>query len=99
MAKTGKKFAAGLGAVNRDAYYEPLAAIELAQKVAYAKFDETIDIAVKLGVDPRHADQMVRGSVVLPNGTGKTVRVLVFAKGDKAKEAQAAGAEIGRAHV
>lgn len=94
MARTGKKFAAGFKEVDRNAYYEPFAAIELAKKVAFAKFDETLDIAVKLGVDPRHADQMVRGSVVLPNGTGRTVRVLAFAKGDKAKEALAAGADI-----
>jgi large subunit ribosomal protein L1 len=94
MSRVGKKFVAGSKEVDSNAYYAPLAAIELAKKVAFAKFDETVDVAVKLGVDPRHADQMVRGSVVLPNGTGKTVRVLAFAKGEKANEAKAAGADI-----
>ncbi|HDG68230.1 MAG TPA: 50S ribosomal protein L1, partial [candidate division Zixibacteria bacterium] len=69
-------------------------ALELVKKMAYAKFDETVDMAIRLNVDPRHADQMVRGTVVLPHGTGKTVRVLVFAKGDKAKEAEEAGADF-----
>lgn len=94
MARTGKKYKASLAKVDRDALYEPLAALELVQEVAFAKFDESVEVSVKLGVDPRHADQMVRGSVVLPNGTGKTVRIIVFAKGDKAKEAEAAGADV-----
>ncbi|MDR0454107.1 MAG: 50S ribosomal protein L1 [Deferribacteraceae bacterium] len=94
MARTGKKYAAGFSEVDRNKFYAPLEALELAKKVAFAKFDETVDVAVKLGVDPRHADQMVRGSVVLPNGTGKTVRVLAFAKGEKAKEAETAGADV-----
>ncbi|MDR2869080.1 MAG: 50S ribosomal protein L1 [Deferribacteraceae bacterium] len=93
MAK-GKKYAAAVKAVDRDQLYDVVEAIDLAKKVAYAKFDETLELSVKLGVDPRHADQMVRGSVVLPHGTGKTVRVLAFAKGDKAKDAQAAGADF-----
>lgn len=91
---TGKKYAASFSEVDRQKLYGSLEAIELAKKVAFAKFDESLEIAVKLGVDPRHADQMVRGSVVMPNGTGKTVRVLVFAKGEKAKEATQAGADI-----
>ena len=94
MARTGKKYAASLSEVDRNKHYAPPEAIELVKKVAFAQFDESVDVAVKLGVDPRHADQMVRGSVVLPNGTGKTVRVLAFAKGEKAKEAETAGADI-----
>ncbi|HZO15916.1 MAG TPA: 50S ribosomal protein L1, partial [Polyangiaceae bacterium] len=69
-------------------------ACDLVKKTASAKFDETVDVAVRLGVNPRHADQMVRGAVVLPHGTGQTVRIAVFAKGDKAKEAQEAGADV-----
>ncbi|MDP4147658.1 MAG: 50S ribosomal protein L1, partial [Bacillota bacterium] len=79
--------------IDRNVLYTPAEALELAVKTSKAKFDETIEVAVRLGVDPRHADQQVRGAVVLPHGTGKSVRVLVFAKGDKAKEAEAAGAE------
>jgi large subunit ribosomal protein L1 len=94
MAKNGKKYAAGFAKVDREKLYTPLEAIKLAQEIAYAKFDESVEIAVRLGVDPRHADQMVRGSVVLPNGTGKTVRVLAFVKGEKAKQAQDAGADF-----
>lgn len=94
MARTGKKYKASLAKVDRDAFYEPLAALELVKEVAFAKFDESVEVSVKLGVDPRHADQMVRGSVVLPNGTGKTVKIIVFAKGDKAREAEAAGADV-----
>ena len=75
------------------ALYDPEEAVDLALQTAKANFDETIELSIKLGVDPRHADQQVRGAVVLPHGTGKTVRVLVFAKGDKAKEAEAAGAD------
>ena len=80
--------------MDRDALLEPTEAIGIVKKVATAKFDETVEVAVKLGVDPRHADQQVRGAVVLPHGTGKTAKVLVFAKGDKAKEAEAAGADF-----
>lgn len=94
MAQKGKKYAESFSAVDRDQLYDATEAIDLAKKVAYAKFDETVEIAIKLGVDPRHADQMVRGSVVLPHGTGKTVRLLAFAKGEKAKEALDAGADI-----
>ena len=95
MSRKGKKFAAAFGLIDRTKLYDLEEAIALSQKAAFAKFDESVDAAVKLGVDPRHSDQMVRGAVVLPNGTGKTVRIAVFAKGDKAKEAEAAGADIG----
>lgn len=93
MAKHGKKYAEAVKLIDRDATYEPLEAIELVKKAASAKFDESVEAAVRLGVDPRKQDQNVRGVVVLPHGTGKTKRVLVFAKGDKAKEAEAAGAD------
>ena len=91
--KHGKKYTDSLKLIDRLTQYDPDQAIALVKQTAKAKFDETIEISVRLGVDPRHADQQVRGAVVLPNGTGKTVRVLVFAKGDKAKEAEAAGAD------
>lgn len=94
MAKRGKKYLEVAKLVNPDASYEPAEAIELVKKAAPAKFDETVEVAVRLGVDPKKQDQAVRGVVVLPNGTGKTKRVLVFAKGDKAKEAEAAGADF-----
>lgn len=94
MSRKGKKFAAGASLVDRLKLYDVNEAVALSQKAAFAKFDESVDAAVKLGVDPRHSDQMVRGAVVLPNGTGKTIRVVVFAKGDKVQEAQAAGADI-----
>lgn len=93
MAKHGKKYAEAVKLIDRDATYETLEAIELVKKAASAKFDETVEAAVRLGVDPRKQDQNVRGVVVLPHGTGKTKRVLVFAKGDKLKEAEAAGAD------
>ncbi|MGE4498065.1 MAG: 50S ribosomal protein L1 [Deferribacterales bacterium] len=93
MAK-GKQYQAASAKVDSEKLYDLEEAIALAKEVAFAKFDETVDIAVKLGVNPKHADQMVRGSVSLPNGTGKTVRVLAFAKGDKAKDAKDAGADI-----
>lgn len=80
--------------IDKSALYSPAEALELTLKTAKANFDETIELHVRLGVDPRHADQQVRGAVVLPNGTGKTVKVLVFAKGDKATEAQQAGADF-----
>lgn len=94
MPSRGKKYQEGLKQYQRDNLYDPSDALELVKKVAPAKFDETVEVAVKLGVDPRHADQQVRGTVVLPHGTGKTRSVLVFAKGDKAKEAEAAGADF-----
>jgi large subunit ribosomal protein L1 len=93
LAKHGKKYAESVKLIDRDATYESLEAIELVKKAATAKFDETVEAAVRLGVDPRKQDQAVRGVVVLPHGTGKTQRVLVFAKGDKLKEAEAAGAD------
>ena len=94
MAKHGKKYLEVAKQIDSEAFYEPLEAIELVKKTARAKFDETVEVAVRLGVDPRKQDQAVRGVVVLPHGTGKTKRVLVFAKGDKAKEAEAAGADF-----
>ncbi len=92
--KKGKKYVDSVKAYDRANLYEPKEALELACSFAKAKFDETVELHVKLGVDSRHADQQVRGAVVLPHGTGKKVRVLVFAKGDKAKEAEAAGADF-----
>lgn len=93
MAKKGKKYQESFKLVDRSKLYDLDESIELVQKTATAKFDETIDLSVRLGVDPKHADQQVRGAVVLPHGTGRKVSVLVFAKGDKAKEAEEAGAE------
>ena len=92
--KRGKRYLDALKLIDKTVSYEPKDAIELVQKIASAKFDETVEIHIKLGVDSRHADQQVRGVVVLPHGTGKVRRVLVFAKGDKATEAQAAGADF-----
>ena len=95
MAKVGKKYTAAAKLVDRNKKYSMNDAFELLPKLKISsKFDETVDIAVRLGVDPKHADQMVRGAVVLPHGTGKSVRVAVFAKGDKVKEAQEAGADF-----
>ena len=95
MAKDGKKYNAALKLVDREKRYSLQDGFELVPKLKVsAKFDETVEMAVRLGVDPKHADQMVRGAVNLPHGTGKTVRVIVFAKGDKAKEAQDAGANV-----
>ncbi|OOB79628.1 MAG: 50S ribosomal protein L1 [Epulopiscium sp. Nuni2H_MBin001] len=91
--KRGKKYQEAAKLVDRNALYETPDALKLIEKTAIAKFDETVEAHIKLGVDSRHADQQVRGAVVLPHGTGKTVRVLVFAKGVKADEAQAAGAD------
>jgi large subunit ribosomal protein L1 len=93
MASAGKKFRTAAAKVDRDRSYPVGEAVALVKAAAFAKFDETVDAAVRLGVDPRHADQVVRGTVVLPHGTGKSVRVLVIAQGDKAKEAEAAGAD------
>ena len=90
----GKKYIESAKLIDKNALYNPIEALELTLKTAKANFDETIELHVRLGVDPRHADQQVRGAVVLPNGTGKTVRVLVFAKGDKATEAKEAGADF-----
>lgn len=94
MAKAGKRLKKGYENVNRDAFYPLNDAVKMIKNAPKAKFDETIEIAINLDVDPRHADQMVRGVVSLPNGTGKTVRVAVFAKGDKAEEAKKAGADV-----
>ena len=91
--KRGKRYQDSVKLFDKAALYDPEQAVDTCLKTANAKFDETIELSVKLGVDPRHADQQVRGAVVLPNGTGKTIRVLVFAKGEKAKEAQEAGAD------
>ncbi len=93
MGKLAKKQQEARGKINRENLYEPKEALELVKEVAPAKFDETVELAIRLGVNPKHADQQVRGAVVLPHGTGKKVKVLVFAKGDKAKEAEEAGAD------
>lgn len=90
----GKKYQESAKLIDRAKLYDTREAMDLVQQTAKAKFDESVEVHVKLGVDPRHADQQVRGVVVLPHGTGKTLRVLVFAKGDKAKEAEAAGADF-----
>ena len=92
--KRGKKYQDSAKLIDRAVQYDAMEAIGLVKKAAVAKFDETIEAHIRLGVDGRHADQQVRGAVVLPHGTGKTVRVLVFAKGDKANEALAAGADF-----
>jgi large subunit ribosomal protein L1 len=94
MATAGKRFRAAVTKVDRTREYAISDAVVLVKAAAFAKFNETVDVAVRLGVDPRHADQVVRGTVVLPHGTGKSVRVLVIAQGDKAKEAEAAGADF-----
>ena len=91
--KHGKKYVEGAKLIEAGKFYDVNEAVEIAVKTGTAKFDETVEIHVRLGVDSRHADQQVRGAVVLPNGTGKTVRALVFAKGDKADAAKAAGAD------
>ena len=91
--KHGKKYVEAAKLVDRAVFYEPNDAIALAKKTAVAKFDETIEAHIRTGCDGRHAEQLIRGAVVLPNGTGKTVKVLVFAKGDKLSEAEAAGAD------
>ena len=89
----GKKYLEAIKQIDREKAYDPAEAIELVKQVSTAKFDETVEVAVRLGVDPKKADQQIRGAVVLPHGTGKTQRVLVFAKGEKAKEAEVAGAD------
>ena len=93
MAKHGKKYLEVSKLIEIDKSYDPEEALELLKKTGSAKFDETVEVAFRLGVDPKHADQQLRGAVTLPNGTGKTKRVLVFAKGEKIKEAEAAGAD------
>ena len=92
MTKLSKNYRAAIEKIGEEAY-APLAAMNLVKEVSTAKFDETVELHVKLGVDSRHADQQVRGAIVLPHGTGKTQRVLVFAKGDKAEAAKAAPKE------
>ena len=94
MAKVGKRLKAGLAAVDREKAYDVADAVKILKDHAKAKFDESVDVSMNLGVDPKHADQMVRGVVALPHGSGKTMRVAVFAKGDKAKDATEAGAEF-----
>jgi large subunit ribosomal protein L1 len=93
MPAVGKKFQAAAARVEKGRSYSLAEAVALVKQAAFAKFDETVDVAVRLGVDPRHADQVVRGTVVLPHGTGKKVKVLVIAQGDRAREAEAAGAD------
>ena len=96
----GKKYKASAELIDRSKAYDPAEAVKLVCETSKAKFDETVELHVRLGVDSRHADQQVRGAVVLPNGTGKTVRTLVFAKGDRAKEAAEAGADyVGEADL
>ena len=94
MAKKSKKYVEALGKIDRTKLDESKEALALVSEIATAKFDETVEAHIKLGVDSRHADQQVRGAIVLPHGTGKTKKVLVFAKGEKAKEAEAAGADF-----
>lgn len=94
MAKKGKKYQEAIKLVDRTKSYDAKEAIALLKEASHAKFDETVEVAFRLGVDPKKADQQIRGATVLPHGTGKTQRVLVFAKGDKAKEAEAAGADF-----
>ncbi|MFB3139537.1 MAG: 50S ribosomal protein L1, partial [Phycisphaerales bacterium] len=94
MAKKGKRIRNAYDGIDRDGFYDIADAVKMIKQRASAKFDETIELSMNLGVDPRHADQMVRGMVSLPKGTGKSVRVAVFAKGDKAEAAKAAGADL-----
>ena len=94
MRTHGKKFQAAATKIDRLREYPIVDAVALVKGSSFAKFDETVDVAVNLGVDPRHADQVVRGTVVLPHGTGKSVRVLVITQGDRVREAQAAGADF-----
>ena len=94
MPKHGKNYKNAVAKINKTEVYSPKAAMELVKQLSTAKFDETVEVSVRLGVDTRKADQNVRGSISLPNGTGKTVRVAVFAEGEKAREAEAAGADV-----
>src|SRR5579883_1350950 len=93
MPRHGKKYLEALKKIDRNRLYPPAEAIALLREIAYTKFDPTVEVHIRTGLDPRHADQMVRGSVVLPAGTGKQVRVLAFAQGEKAREAEEAGAD------
>ncbi|WP_428910376.1 50S ribosomal protein L1 [Niallia sp. Krafla_26] len=93
MAKKGKKYVEAAKLIDRTKFYPVNEAVELVKKTSFTKFDASVEVAFRLGVDPKKADQQIRGAVVLPNGTGKTQKVLVFAKGEKAKEAEAAGAD------
>lgn len=100
MARHGKQYANAAATIDRATPLTPTEALERVKENAYAKFDETVELGVRLGVDPRHADQIVRGTVVLPAGTGRTVRILVLAQGDKAREAEEAGADfVGAEYV
>ncbi|PYO09464.1 MAG: 50S ribosomal protein L1 [Gemmatimonadetes bacterium] len=100
MKTHGKKYRVAAEKRNPETRYQPRQAIDIVKSSAFAKFDETVEVAVRLGVDPKHADQAVRGTVVLPAGTGKSVRVLVIAAGDKAREAEAAGADyVGNEYI
>jgi large subunit ribosomal protein L1 len=94
MAKHGKKYLEALAQIERDKLYEPLEALELAKQIAYTKFDSTVEVHLRLGVDTRHADQQIRDTVMLPHGLGKSVRVVVFAEGDAARAASEAGADF-----
>ena len=94
MRTHGKQYRAAAGTLEHRRLYPPREAVERVKGAAFAKFDESVDVAVRLGVDPKHADQIVRGTVTLPHGTGRSVRVLVITQGDKAKEAEAAGADL-----
>jgi large subunit ribosomal protein L1 len=94
MAKHGKRYNENAAKIDREKLYMPLDAITLAKEIASAKFDETVEVHFRLGIDPRKADQNIRGSIALPHGTGREVRVAVFAEGEKAREAEAAGAEV-----
>ncbi|MDR2106858.1 MAG: 50S ribosomal protein L1 [Coriobacteriales bacterium] len=94
MPKLSKNYQSAIEKIDREHLYAPLAAVRLAKEVKTAKFDETVEAHIRLGIDTRQADQQVRGSISLPNGTGKTVRVAVFAEGEKAREAEAAGADV-----
>ncbi|HET7481708.1 MAG TPA: 50S ribosomal protein L1 [Actinomycetota bacterium] len=94
MAKNGKRYSSATQVVDRDHFYSPREAIKLLKELPTTKFDETVELSMRLGVDPRKSDQMVRGAVSLPKGTGKEMRVAVFAKGEKAREAESAGADV-----
>jgi large subunit ribosomal protein L1 len=94
MPKHGKNYRGAATALEAETAFDPKAAIDRVKAMSFAKFDETVDVAVRLGVDPRHADQIVRGTVILPAGTGRTVRVLALAQGEKAREAEEAGADF-----
>ena len=99
MPKRGKNYKAAVATFDKAALHEVPEALKIAVEASKAKFDETVEVHIKLGVDGRHADQQVRGAIVLPHGTGKTKKVLVFAKGPKAQEAEAAGADLSLIHI